>query len=156
MDKNHPFEDLFHQINDLLQVVADKADKPLSGPLPADIDDKLSKLERQVEEFRQASKAYISQLGISDEDMQAYLEKVAYSASKSNKRIFERTDRLKLEIEQKKAFLETKGKGDKAPEARPPEESLSISEQKNLGAKSPNARKNLFKRIGGNTKWRPL
>lgn len=154
MDQSNPFEDLFHQINDLLQIIADKADKPLKGPIPKDIEAKLSKLERQVEDFRRAGKAYIAQLGVTEEDMKAYIEKVGENAARGSKRIYERTEKLKEQIEQKKAFIEKQPKSETKVEA--PVEDISISEKKHLEKKSPTTRKNLFKRIGGNTKWRPL
>lgn len=152
MDENNPFEDVFHQINDLLQMIADNADKPLKHKIPMDIEAKIGKLERQVEEFKKASKAYISQLGITDEDMNEYLKKVAQASSKNTRKIFERTEKLKEQIEKKKAFLE----GQSKQETRAPTEDISISEQKHLEKRTPTARKSLFKRIGGNNKWRPL
>lgn len=156
MDKDNPFEDALHQINELLQIIADNADKPLKEAVPMDIEAKIGKLERSVEEFKKASKAYIASLGVSDEDMEEYIKKVGQAAGKGDKKILERTEKLKSLIDQKKEFLKDNQTDKSKPEERAPQEDISISEQKHLEKRSPTARKSLFKRIGGNNKWRPL
>lgn len=151
MNPDHPFEELMHQINDMLQFVADNADKPLKEPLPKDIEAKIGNLERQVAAFRKANRAHIAQMGISDEDMDACLKQTPSATIQSLNKIQERTEKLTQEIEKKKAILE--GRHEKTSSAPP--ENISISEEKDL-SKSPTTRKNLFKRVGGKKNWRPL
>lgn len=155
MNPDNPFEEILNQINDLLQIVADNAEKPLKNELPPDLDSKLSKLEKQVEEFRRISNSYISKLGVTNEDMEAYLKKVAQSSNKKTQKITERTRQLTEEIEKKKEILE-KQKHPQTLHEHAQVEDISLSEKKQLQNKSPQARKSLFKRIGGNKKWRPL
>jgi len=146
MNENNPIEDLLHQINDLLQIVADKSDKPLSEEIPRDIDSKLTRLEKQMEVFRKATKAEMAQLGISDEEMENLIQRNVRLSSVQTE-ILNRTEKLKAEVEEKKKFLESLPQ----PEAQAPLDDFSMSEKK-----ASSSRKSLFKRIGGNKNWRPL
>lgn len=151
MNQNFPYEDIIHEINDLLQIIADNADKPLKREIPPDIEAKLAKLEKDVEAFNLISKGYIAQLGITDDDLKAYILKAGAAPKKQRlTKTLERTEQLKVEIEKKKEILETLPKE----EIRQPE--ISISQNKELDKKSPTTRKGLFKRVGGNKKWRPI
>lgn len=152
MNPHQSFEELMHQVNDLLQLVADNIDKPLNAKLPNDIESKLGALERQVETFRRMGKAYMAQLGVTDEDVEAILRQTEEGPGKENKKINDRTIQLKKEIECKMALLETVG----SVEVRAPTQDISISEQKQQKSQSSTVRKNLFKRVGGNKNWRPL
>lgn len=146
------FDELFKQINDLLKTIADSADKPLKEKPPMDIEARIGKLERLVEEFKQNSRRYIAQLGITEEDKAAYFAKAANQRQLSQtNEILKETELLQAEIEKKKKFIEENSKQ----EVRAVSEDISLSE-KLLDKKNPNTRKNLFKRVGGNKNWRPL
>jgi hypothetical protein len=142
-----------HKINELLQLIADNVDKPLKNEPPIDLEAKLRNLERQMEKFKKGCDAYIAQLGITKEDMQAYMEHAGKAAANNSSReALEKTKRLKEQIEKKKTIIEKFSK----PDIRASAQDISVSEQKNLANKSPTVRKGLFKRVGGNKNWRPL
>lgn len=154
MNSQNPFDDLMHQINDLLQIVAEKADKPIEGEIPADIEEKLRGLEKQVENFKRQSKAYISSLNVSEEDMEAYKKNLGRASVEKQNEVNQRTENLKGVIEQKKALLE-KMSGEQDLSVQAISEDISLSEKKDIN-KNPSRRKGLFKRAGGNKDWRPL
>jgi GT2 family glycosyltransferase len=147
------FEEMMNQVNDMLQLIADKMDKPLKEPLSPDLEAQIGAIERQVAAFRKASRAEIANMGISDEDMEALLSKESPREAANLKKIQERTEHLKSVIESKKEFLE--GLEKKTSFAAPQDRSIS-EEKRDENKASPHARKNLFSRVGGKKNWRPL
>lgn len=151
MSQNLPFESIFKQINDLLQVLADNADRPLKNEIPPEIETRLSQLEKEMEAFQQLGKATVAKLGVSNEEMEEYLKKGGLAISEQQRRIFERTDQLKRDIEMKKEFLMRLPENKGIKESQRSEIFMTIPEIQSKGS-----RKNRFKRLGGNANWRPL
>lgn len=161
-DPNNPdfrFEELFSELVNLLQFLVDNAQKPLKGEIPPDIESKLTQLENKVEAFKSISELVMAQMGLTPKELQELLIKSASSRTIHEKKLMEKAEQLKVEVEKRREFLSKVDRPklskshDQTAIASIPQKSLS--EKKDL-AKNPNARKSLFKRMGGDKNWRPL
>lgn len=149
MNENHPFEDMFDQIAELLKFVQDNASKVMDeSDLPKGIEEKLSKLEKNVEKFKRMSDELVAQSGVPKQEMKSIMDLSSTELSVDEKRMLEKANQLKAQVEEAGAkFALAAEEGRQGGAALP-----VVPIKKKFGKK----RRKKFKRFGGNDKWKPL
>lgn len=144
-DQQNALEKLLNQIGDLLKIIKDHEDKPLSAPLPPGIEQTLSRLEQEIALLGDVQQKLFTQAGITDEEISAMIRAGAGQKGGAREQYF--FDRIKALDE----------------DARAINASLSTTlkmKDKQIGKKDPKQliqeRKKKFKRVGGNKGWIPL
>lgn len=137
------FAHIFEEMVDLLQLTVDSAETIPTGPLSKDIESKLSKLEKEVDEFCNLN------LAITHKARKEMASKPPVdpleAMTKRERRIFERSKRVVAEAEEKIKWIE--------------KQLGAISAQGSLSSIDHNTeegRKKLFKRYGLRKKWKML
>lgn len=146
MDNNNPnreppsegdFARIFEEMVDLLKFTVDNSDSKVVPILPKDIEDKLAKLESDIEDFCELNKAIAAAKGDS------LLEKVdpLEGMSLHERMVYERSEELLLEAEEKRKLIEVE---------------LENAKASGKDFDTPEMRKKKFKRFGIRTKWNKM
>lgn len=137
-----PLEDFLAQINELLDLVNESKTSP--EPPAKEIEEKLKVLEGVAQLFSQTNEEALKKMGITEEQIQSAVQDLDM-IPEQDKRMLERVDKVKKDVESvqhKLAISETIGK----------------QKKKNIkqAGQGGTARKKKFRRMGGDTKWKPL
>lgn len=150
-DEKNPFEDVFDQISDLLRFVQDNIDKPVDNrEVPKSIQDRLNRLEKNVEMFCTMGNEIVNETGISREDLEKRLDPESRDIPPETKELIARANQLKQALEEKsKSFAQAialaKARGDKL-----------TSKKEGKKGRFGKKRSKKFKRFGSDEKWIPL
>lgn len=130
-------EKFFEQVADVLNFALTKQSQPI-GTLPDDIEKTLEKLEMEVEAFRQMNENIEKRAGITEEQ----LKTVSPSASNKDRRLLDRAEKLRSELDNMRQNLAV---------------AMSIAKQreKAQGKTSTRIRQKKFDQLGRRG-WKPL
>lgn len=137
----NPFDHLFDQIADMIELAQNKKSSALTGKLDEDIDEQLDELERSVELFKEITDIAIERSGLNKDTLEASIENPPTSFSHGQKRIMERASKMKDEL--KKIENEFN------------RQRMIAKVQKKKAKTTGKKRKKKFKRLGGQG-WMPL
>lgn len=140
--KEKSFDALYEESLSLLKGVLDNIDKqPINPGAPTDeIVKKLTEMEREFDEFLEASKGLFDVMGPQDGEGEAHIPKNVLRLLKKSQELQTRAEAKMEEIKATDALLQEAGQKKKEKK----------SSEKEAG------RKNKFRRLGGNRGWKPL
>jgi len=154
-EKQNPFDHLFDQIAKLLEFVKTKQHAGMKE-LPPDIEKRLDKLTKQVDQFNRLSKEVIALSDVSAEELKMRLNGTSTELPPEGKRLIERGRQLKEQVQDYHDQLEHTLKNVppsirnlQAKADQPVEKVISDEEY-------TRKRRSKFKRFGSNQKWKPL
>lgn len=136
-----PFEHLLDQIADLLALAQENKSKTIKAKLDKDIHRQLDEIEKGVELFRKITDDALKKSGISEETVKKNISEPSDVLSRKEKRLLERTKKLKSELQVVESEYAIKCNIAK----------LQKKKLKTAGKK----RKRKFRRLGGQG-WIPL
>lgn len=144
MTNENPLDKLLDQIGDLLKIIKDNEEKPLSSPIPPEVDLILSKLEMEVSLLGDAQQKVFTQSGITDEEINVMIQEGGKEGGARTQYFFDRARTLDQDAREINASLS----------------SSLLMKDKQIGKKNPEQlmkeRKKKFKRVGGDKGWIPL
>lgn len=152
MEEKHPFEDVFNQIGDLLKFVNENAaNLNESDEIPPEVEKKLSKLEREVANFKKKGDQFIEATGIKRKELDNLInlnpEYLAQHITKEDTVIIKKAKEIKAKVEEaEKKFSSRAAEG----------KEKGIELQKYSEDLSGKKRKKKFKRFGSDKNWKPL
>jgi hypothetical protein len=144
-DQQNALENLLDQIGNLLKVIKESEDKPLSSPLPEGIEKVISQMEQQVALLADVQQKLFIQSGITDEEISAMIRAGAGDRGSSRDQYF--FDRMKALDKDARAINAAL-----AMTLRMKDKQIGKKDQKQLIQE----RKKKFKRVGGDKGWIPL
>lgn len=143
MPDKDDLEHLLDQINDLVRMAQEKQPEELEGEVPPLLEEKLNKLELQVEKFQEMNQQYIASKKLSDLHLQDIKEEL-HKLHPRDRWLIEYAGRLTSQIKEARNNLEAaieETRKTRDIEARKPKEG---------------SRRSKFKRVGGQKNWKPL
>lgn len=144
MEQKSPLENLFDQMSELLKLVNDSTGQEIhEEKIPLDIDERMSKLEKDVDAFVKKGEDIVAASGLSPEELRKFLNKPPEELHPDSRDLLDKAKQLQKQVE----VLEASLKG--TPSWNPPEK---VPEDPKYGKH----RRKKFKRFGGNDKWKPL
>lgn len=153
----NPFEQIFDQVVNILELAVSKADQPPRERVPSDLYNRLNKLERDVDLFCKMNRDII--IKTRKEAMQRSssdnLPEVQ-PMTKEEEKIIKRAQKLLQDAEKKRLEMERARNELKNPEIRKesaPKSQKTLDDEEKAAAQE---RRKKFKRVGANKKWKPL
>lgn len=157
MVEKNPFDDLYDKIGYLLTYVKTHSLVEIEeGKIPRDIEQRLDKLQRKLENFNKISEEIIRLSGVSDEELKKRLNGTSEEIPEDGQELIQRGQELKTEAEVVSDKLE------KAMQALSLTDSYTAlpempKEEKILDDKEYiKKRRSKFRRFGGDNNWKPL
>lgn len=137
MPKQHPFDEIFRQITELLVNVQGQAVPPLATDKSQMVSEQLDMLEQQLDLFQKITDDVSRESGVNLQKSEGYIAHPE-DASQDDRKILETAQKLKGDLEKlETAFTE------------------KISQVKKESKTAGKKRKKKFKRLGGEG-WMPL
>lgn len=144
MKDEYPLEKLLDQIGDLLKIIKENEDKPLSSAVPPEVEVLLSQLEQEVAILSDAQQKVFTQSGITDEEINTMIREGGGEGGARTQYFFDRAKTLDQDAREINASLSM----------------TLMMKDKQIGKKDSKQlmkeRKKKFKRVGGDKGWIPL
>jgi hypothetical protein len=151
MNENHPFENMYEKIEELIRFAKEKALQPIDSlKIPLDINERLEKIERDIEKFHHLTKDIVNLSGVSKEEIESRLSGRSEEISDEGSYLLKKGHKLRQEVE---ALQESLGK---PVESEPKQAAASVPAKPADEKKSRQKRKSKFKRFGSDKNWKPL
>lgn len=99
MKEKNPFDKVFDQIADLLAKTKVDKSKPLEGKFDKGVEKQLDEIEKNIEFLRKVTEEALEKSGIDSETLKGSIENPPDSFSRKEKRILERSKKLKGEAD---------------------------------------------------------
>lgn len=156
MSSQDPIENLFDEMGDLIQFLEKNIQRvPSDDEISDDIKRKLTSLEVKVLMLSKLSDEIVAASGISKEEMRMRLMGRSGSLTEETKALVSHADTLKDTVEDiKTKHNEMQSTGI----SYTPPGTVELPQKRSPTSKSLEGkkRKNKFRRLGGNDKWKPL
>jgi len=156
MKPNNAYEEMFNQIEELLKFVKKNANLPLNdSKLPPGIEEKLAKIETNIQEFTKLTQTIVTLSGVSPEELEKRLTGISTELPKDDAYWIQKGYQLRKDIielsAQLKIPLEIISKKELPAQAQ-----LPPDEKPKSGKAFVQRRRSKFKRFGADKNWKPL
>ena len=158
MNKENPFDHLFDQINNLLSFIRERGHiQPKEVKIPDNVEKQLESLRLKVMNFAKLSEEIVRLSGISEEELKKRLQGISDEVPPSTKKMIERSNSIKSEMEQMNDKLEATLKHVPLKDRWLAAQVDGAPESKLLNDNDyQKKRRGKFKRFGGDQNWKPL
>jgi hypothetical protein len=154
-EPKNPFDFMYDQISQLLAFIQTNQDKIVNN-LPSDLDQRLESLRKKIDQFSRLSNEVVSLSEVSEEELKMRQRGLSKELSPEGKALIDRGNKLKREVQDRQDELKNMLKH--VPSSQLSQEAKAeVPEEKKLTDKEfKKNRRNKFKRLGSNSKWKPL
>lgn len=157
MAAKNPFDELYDKISYLLDYVRTHSLVEVEeNKIPKDIEQRLDRVQRKLENFNRISEDIIRLSGVSDEELKKRLEGVSDEVPEDGQELIQRGRELKAEaevindkLERAMQCLSLNNNYTALPET--PKEERVLDDKEYI-----KKRKGKFRRFGGDSNWKPL
>lgn len=163
MPAQNPLEELLVQFKKLLKYVEEKVDVQSDQlNIPEDIEERLKKLQTQIDQYKRLGQDVVALSGVSQEEMKMRLQGVSKEISPEGKELMNKVHLLKSETDNVKKKIEKKLKEAdlkvKQTEDFSQWDSSTVVQKEEELTEDQKAkkRKSKFKRFGSDKNWKPL